>query len=82
MKNNVQRINISLPIRTLKQIDRIADHGSRSLLIDAAVRHFIAARNRTDLRKLLKEGALARAKRDRTVAELFDLDDVWGMRTP
>jgi CopG family transcriptional regulator / antitoxin EndoAI len=81
MKSNVQRVNITLPTRTLRQIDRIAERGNRSQLIDAAVRFYISKRNRTNLRKQLKEGALVHAERDRAVVELFDLDDVWGTRT-
>ena len=81
MKSSVQRINITLPARTLRQIDRIADRGSRSQLIDAAVRFYITDRGSARIRKLLKEGALARAERDRGVVDLFDLDDVWGMRS-
>jgi CopG family transcriptional regulator / antitoxin EndoAI len=70
--------NITLPARTLRQIDRIADRGNRSQLIDAAVRFYFTERSSARIRKLLKEGALARAERDRAVVDLFDLDDVWG----
>src|ERR1700733_15180619 len=79
MKSNVQRVNITLPLRTLRQIDRIAERGDRSQLIDAAVNFYINERSRIGLRMLVKEGALARAGRDRATVELFDLSDTWGM---
>ena len=75
------RVNITLPSRTLRRIDRVAERGDRSRLIDAAVNFYISRRNRADVRKLLKEGASARAERDRVVAaDRFDLDNVWEKR--
>jgi len=82
MKSNAyHRVNITLPSGTLQRIDRVADRGGRSRLIDAAVNFYIGERNRAALRKLLKEGARSRVKRDRQIAaDWFDLDDVWEMR--
>jgi CopG family transcriptional regulator/antitoxin EndoAI len=82
MKSNAyQRVNISLPRGTLRRIDRTAERGDRSRLIDQAVTFYLKEHARSRLRSLLKEGALARAERDRTLAaDLFDLDDLWGKR--
>jgi CopG family transcriptional regulator/antitoxin EndoAI len=76
-----QRVNITLSSRTLRRIDRVAERGDRSRLIDAAINFYIGRRNRADVRKLLKEGASARAERDRVMAaDWFDLDDIWEKR--
>jgi hypothetical protein len=82
MKNSThQRINITLPAQTLHRIDQIAEHGDRSRLIDTAVNLYLAQRTRGQLRKALREGAEARATRDREIAAaLFDLDDPWETR--
>lgn len=75
------RINITLPARTLRRIDRTAEPGGRSRLINQAVDSFLKERARSQVGALLKEGALARAERDRGLAaELFDLDEVWERR--
>lgn len=78
MKSTVQRVNITLPIRTLQQIDRVASPGNRSHLIDEAINFYMQERRRIGVQKLLRDGALARAKQDRELANVFDLDDVWG----
>jgi metal-responsive CopG/Arc/MetJ family transcriptional regulator len=82
MKNDThQRINITLPSLTLQHLDRVANHGGRSRLIDAAVNFYLSRQKRTLLRKELREGAVARVTRDRTIAtELFGLTDLWEMR--
>jgi CopG family transcriptional regulator/antitoxin EndoAI len=75
------RINITLPESTLRRIDRTAPRGNRSRLIDQAVNFYLKKHARTKLRTLLKEGYLDRAERDRELAaDLFDNDEVWGMR--
>jgi len=66
-----QRINITLPDETLMLIDRLAQQGDRSRFIDAAVRHYVAAIGKAGLRRRLKEGALARAERDLSLAEEY-----------
>ncbi len=64
-----QRINITLPKETIRLMDRVSKKGNRSRLIDDAVKHFIESIGRTNLKKRLKEGAAARAKRDLEIAE-------------
>lgn len=64
-----QRVNITLPEDTLRLIDRVAVKGDRSRLIDSAVRHYVDSIGRANLRKQLKEGAIARAGRDLGLTE-------------
>lgn len=64
-----RRVNITLPEATIRLIDRAAEKGDRSRLIDAAVKHFVRQVRRSSLRKLLKEGAVRRAERDLLLAE-------------
>lgn len=77
-----RRINITLPEETLRLIDRVAERGDRSHLIDEAVRQYISKTGRENLRSRLKEGALRRAERDLTLSEeWFVLDEeVWQKR--
>jgi CopG family transcriptional regulator/antitoxin EndoAI len=74
-----QRINISLPEETLRLLDRVADKGDRSRLIDQAVRYYIDEKGRRELKKRLKEGAIRRATRDlQLTEEWFPLEEeVW-----
>ena len=74
-----RRINISLPEETLALLDRVADKGDRSRLIDEAVRYYIDDKGRLELRKRLKEGAIRRAPRDlQLTEEWFPLEEeVW-----
>ncbi len=64
-----KRVNITLPSRTLGLIDRVAERGERSRLIDEAVRYYVKEVGRTKLRKQLQAGAVARADRDLGLAE-------------
>ena len=64
-----RRINITLPERTLKLIDRISEKGDRSRFIDEAVREYVGRRSRAALRKNLKEGAIRDAEQDLAIAE-------------
>ncbi len=76
-----QRLNISLPHKTLAKIDCVAVHGMRSRLIDQAVNFYLADMSRTRLREALKKGAIDRADRDKKIsAELFEMNDAWGVR--
>ena len=71
-----KRINISLPEDTLNLIDRIAEKGERSRLIDEAVRFYMEQKGRNNLKALLKEGAIARARRSVELAqEWFFLEE-------
>lgn len=64
-----RRVNITLPDATIRLIDRVARKGDRSFLISEAVRHYVASVGKARLRRLLKEGALRHAERDRRLAE-------------
>lgn len=64
-----QRLNITLPAETVKLIARSRKRGDRSRFIDHAVKFFVKEQRRAELRALLKEGAVKRAKRDRGIAE-------------
>lgn len=77
-----RRINISLPDETLRLIDRVAAKGDRSQFIAEAVRHYVTRTGRARLRKRLKEGAVRRAARDRTLAEDWVLleEEAWRRR--
>jgi CopG family transcriptional regulator / antitoxin EndoAI len=74
-----RRINVTLPEETVKLIDRVSKKGDRSRLINEAVKRYVGRMRRASLRKLLREGALRRAARDRVLAEEWFLleDDAW-----
>lgn len=77
-----KRVNVTLPEETIRLIDRSANRGNRSRFIDQAVRYFVRAHGRTELRRLLEEGAERRAVRDLAIAEeWFPVDkDAWRKR--
>ena len=77
-----QRLNISLPQETIKLIDRSSKQGDRGRFIDHAVRFFVKEQRRADLRAVLKEGAVKRAKRDLGIAEDWFLieEQSWQLR--
>ena len=77
-----RRVNVTLPEETIRLIDRSANHGNRSGFIDKAVRYFVREHGRTQLRRLLEEGAERRAARDLAIAEeWFPVDkDAWRKR--
>jgi CopG family transcriptional regulator/antitoxin EndoAI len=64
-----QRINITLPEETLGLIDRLTKTGDRSRFIDRAIRYYVEAIGKANLKNLLKEGAINRAERDLRLAE-------------
>jgi len=71
-----QRVNITLPEDALRLIDRVAVKGDRGRFIDTAVRHYVDAIGRANLRKHLKEGAIRGAQRDLHLAgEWFTLEE-------
>ncbi len=71
-----RRLNITLSEGTVRLIDRIAERGNRSRFIDLAVKHYVEAVGRANLRRRLKEGAVRRAERDlRLTAEWFALEE-------
>ena len=72
-----RRINVSLSEESLRLLDQLAPRGDRSRYIEQLVKR--SARDRRELRQLLKERAIKHADFDRQlVAELDPLsDEVW-----
>jgi len=71
-----KRINIVLPVETIRVLDRVAPRGNRSRLISQAVLHYVSSRAKSNLAERLKEGAQAQAQRDLDIAqEWFSLDE-------
>jgi CopG family transcriptional regulator/antitoxin EndoAI len=69
-------VNITLPEETIRLIDRVAPKGDRSRFIAEAIRHYVGARGRAELRRRLRDGAIRRAERDLwLVADWFALDE-------
>lgn len=64
-----QRINVTLPSETLKQLDEYAPKGDRSRFIDEAIQHYINQIQKQKLREQLQLGSILRAERDRALAE-------------
>lgn len=78
-----RRINITLPEETLRLVDRVAEHGDRSRLIDEAIRQYIKKIGRENLKSRLKEGAIRRAERDLKISEEWFLldEEAWQKRS-
>jgi len=74
-----KRINITLPESTVALLESVVDKGSRSRLIDDAVRLYVKNLKQKTLNEQLKEGAIARAERNLKMAgEWSQLEDeVW-----
>lgn len=74
-----KRVNITLPEKTLRLIDRLTKKGARSSFLDEAVHFYIKEISRAHLRDRLRRGALLQSSRDRSLAEdWFSIDeDVW-----
>lgn len=71
-----RRLNITLPEKTVRLIDRVAKKGDRSRFIAEAVERYVAEIGRANLKKQLKEGAIRRAERDLHLAsEWFDIEE-------
>jgi CopG family transcriptional regulator/antitoxin EndoAI len=71
-----KRINVILPATTVAVLDRVAAKGSRSALIDRAIRRYVETQGRRSLRERLKQEALANAERDlRMAAEWFPVEE-------
>lgn len=64
-----QRINITLPSETLRQLDELVPKGDRSSFIHTAIQAYIAEMKKEKLRQQLKAGAIHHAKRDRHLAD-------------
>lgn len=78
-KSTVQkrkRINVILPEDTIRLLDRVADKGERSYVIDQAVHFYVETAGKQNLREQLREGAIRRSDRDREIAEQwFDVEE-------
>ena len=69
-----KRINIILPDKTVAVLDRVTTNRSR--FIDRAVRQLVETQGRENLRKRLKEEAIANEDRDLAMAaEWFPLEE-------
>ncbi|MCA9413302.1 MAG: hypothetical protein KC944_18960 [Candidatus Omnitrophica bacterium] len=75
-----KRINVLLPEETLAILDRVAEKGERSRVIDQALKFYIEKKGRSNLKARLKEGYRTRAEESLDLAsEWFDLDEeAWG----
>ncbi|OGG72864.1 hypothetical protein A3A38_05000 [Candidatus Kaiserbacteria bacterium RIFCSPLOWO2_01_FULL_53_17] len=75
----IKRVNVTLPTETLRLLDRVAQKGDRSGFVDRAVRFYVEETGRANLKKQLRRGAVAHAKRDLSIAEeWFPLEEeVW-----
>ncbi|HMT08746.1 MAG TPA: hypothetical protein PKA82_12135 [Pyrinomonadaceae bacterium] len=74
-----KRLNITLPVSTVEMIETVADKGSRSSLIDTAVRLYVKNLKQASLKERIKEGSIARAERDLEMAQEWSHleDEVW-----
>lgn len=77
-----KRINVVLPIETIKVLDRVAPRGNRSRLISEAVLYYVESRAKSNLAARLKEGSRANARRDLEIAQdWFSLNEESWRRT-
>jgi len=71
-----QQINIILPNETLELLDCTVPKCDRSYFIDQAVKYYINARAKEELREKLKNGAVRSAERDLKITQdWFDIDE-------
>lgn len=66
-----RRLSITLPVRTVRLLERVAKRGNRSRIIAVAIERYVEAVGRKELRRRLKEGAIRRAHRDLGVTEAW-----------
>lgn len=64
-----RRLNITLPDKTLKMLDKFVPKGDRSSFIDEAIQHYIAQVQKQRLIEQLKEGAICHTERDLGLAD-------------
>jgi CopG family transcriptional regulator/antitoxin EndoAI len=64
-----KRVNVSLPVTVLNMLDELAPNHRRSQFIAEAVMNYAAEVKARELAERLKAGYLARAERDRQIAE-------------
>ena len=77
-----KRINVILPDTTVAVLDRVANKGNRSALIDRAIKHYVKVQGQQNLRERLKQEAITNAERDlQMAAEWFPLEEeAWRTR--
>lgn len=78
-----RRINISLPEKTVRLLDRVSEKGNRSGLIDRAIWVYVDHVGRANLRRQLKEGYRRRSEADLRIAdEWFPIEqEVWSRKS-
>jgi len=64
-----KRLNITLPVETVRLMDRVAGKGRRSSLINHAVWRYLKEETRVNLRKQLAESYKLNAEIDMQMAE-------------
>lgn len=67
-----QRLNISLPVPSVRLLARVVPKGDRSKFIDQAVRAEIGRTTKSRLRQVLTEGYRRRADEDHRLAAEWD----------
>ena len=71
-----KRINITLPQNTVRLLEKTVKKGGRSNFLNRAIKFYIGEVGRSNLKKLLKERALARQEDDlRLAEEWFNLEN-------
>ncbi|MBI2454347.1 MAG: hypothetical protein HYV54_02145 [Parcubacteria group bacterium] len=77
--NLAQRINITVPPRTLELLDKVAPKGNRSRIIDEAIRFYFKENNRSKLKKLIRAGASRRSQPNLKLAQEWFLleEEIW-----
>lgn len=78
-----RRINISLPEKTVRLLDRVSEKGDRSGLIDRAIWDYVDHLGMANLRRQLKEGYRRRGEEDLRIAdEWFPIEqEVWSRKS-
>jgi CopG family transcriptional regulator / antitoxin EndoAI len=72
-----KRINVILPATTLAVLDRVSSRGTRSAVIDLAIRDYVRSQSLRSLRERLKQESLANAERDLEMsAEWFPVEEI------
>jgi metal-responsive CopG/Arc/MetJ family transcriptional regulator len=71
-----KRINIVLPLDTIRVLDKVAPKGNRSRVISDAVMYYVSSKAKVNLAERLKQGSIANASRDLQIAEdWFSFDE-------
>ncbi len=74
--NTHKRLNITLPESTVALLEAVADKGARSNFIDVAIKSYVKQIKREKLRESLKNGAIARSRRDLSLTEeWFEIEE-------